>query len=284
MLATSLMYAANYSIAKVLMPFPMSSYALVLTRLLCASLILFMVLFITKPPKPDWRKDGLLFFWCALTGVVINMLLFFKGLSLSTAIDAAIIMTLTPPVTYAISVLSKREPLSGGKIIGAAIAMFGVWMLVSKFSLRMPEINLGNLLLLINAIAYAFYIPAVKQLGRTYDSISICAWTFTIALPLVAVFGLHDLLLVPWSTFSLEQGASLGFVVIGVTVLTYLFIAYSAKKLSSTTVSFYSYVQPVFAVIIAAFFTNEIVTINHLASGGLVLVGLGMLNFSFKKD
>lgn len=283
MLITSIMYAANYSIAKMLMPHAISPYALVLIRLIGASLILFPILWMMKGMRPDWRKDGLLFFWCAMTGVVINMLLFFKGLSLSMALDAAIIMTLTPPATYLIAVVSGQDSISARKIGGVLLAFIGVYALITKFTMKVPEVNLGNLLLLINAVAYAFYIPGVKKLGRTYDPITICAWTFIMGLPVVSVFGFGDLVAVQWSIFTNAQWAALTFVVMGVTVISYLLISFSSKKLPAASVAFYSYLQPVIAIAIAIMFYGERLTLMHLFAGALILLGLWLLNMENKK-
>lgn len=280
MLITAIMYAANYSIAKILMPMPISAYALVLIRLLCATLIIFIIMFFKGVKLPDFKNDGLLFTWCALTGVVINMLLFFKGLSMSTAMDAAIIMTITPPCTYAISIISGSEAASINKIIGAALALIGVYLLITKFSIKIPNINIGNILLLINAVAYSFYIPLVKKLGKKYDSLTVCAWTFALGIPFVAIFGINDFLLIDWISFTNQQWLALAFVVLGVTVLTYLLISYATKILSSSTVAYYSYLQPLVAIFIAVMFYGESIEIYHILSGAIVFTGLWLLNFS----
>ena len=84
LIATSI-YGLNHTIAKGLMPTYIGPFGFILVRVLGAS-ILFWIIGIWGPKeridKKDWKRIVL----CAFFGMVINMLMFFKGLSLSTPI------------------------------------------------------------------------------------------------------------------------------------------------------------------------------------------------------
>jgi drug/metabolite transporter (DMT)-like permease len=88
---------------------------------------------------------------------------------------------------------------------------------------------------------------------------------------------------VQWSIFTNAQWAALTFVVMGVTVISYLLISFSSKKLPAASVAFYSYLQPVIAIAIAIMFYGERLTLMHLFAGALILLGLWLLNMENKK-
>src|SRR5690606_40276448 len=81
--AASTIYGINHSIAKGIMPYFIEPYGFIVLRVVGACL-LFWIISLWFPnekidPK-DWKKIAV----CALFGMSINMLMFFKGLSLST--------------------------------------------------------------------------------------------------------------------------------------------------------------------------------------------------------
>ncbi|MGR9902781.1 EamA family transporter, partial [Escherichia coli] len=87
------------------------------------SISLFWILFLFKKgdQKID-RKDIPRFLLCALTGVVINQLLFVKGLSLTSAIHSSLLSLATPILITIIAALLIKEKFNflklGGLIMG----------------------------------------------------------------------------------------------------------------------------------------------------------------------
>ena len=102
-----LIYAANYSLAKQVMPSFVLPYAFIVIRVLGACFLFFILAIFVKNKvkiaKGDWPKIVV----ASLFGVVFNMLLFFKGLSLTTPINAAIIMLTTPVFVFIINTIEE---------------------------------------------------------------------------------------------------------------------------------------------------------------------------------
>ncbi len=77
-----------------------------------------------------------------------------------------------------------------------------------------------------------------------YHPLSIIPWVFTFGLLGVLPFGWSELSThVNWS-LNTTQWAIVGFVIIGVTFLTYLFNIIAIQKLSPTHAGVYIYLQP----------------------------------------
>ena len=88
----ALIYGANYTIAKGVMPTYLQPFGFIVVRV-SGAVMLFWITGIFVPEKIN-RKDIPLLAFCGLFGVAINQLLFFKGLSMTTPINAAIIMVI----------------------------------------------------------------------------------------------------------------------------------------------------------------------------------------------
>ena len=85
----SAIYGLNHTIAKGVMPAHIEAFGFIMLRVLGAA-ILFWILSPFAPKEKVDRKDWPRMLACAIFGMCINMLFFFKGLSLSTPINSSV--------------------------------------------------------------------------------------------------------------------------------------------------------------------------------------------------
>ena len=98
-----LLYGLNYTFAKtVINENFVQPFAFVILRVGGAAILFWLVSFFLPKEKID-KKDFLKFFIAAVFGVAINMLLFLKGLELTTPISASVIVTITPIIILILS-------------------------------------------------------------------------------------------------------------------------------------------------------------------------------------
>jgi drug/metabolite transporter (DMT)-like permease len=83
-------YALNHTIAKGIMPDYVKPYGLVMLRVIGASALFWLISFL-GPKENIAKKDFRRILLCALFGMGLNMLFFFKGLSLTTPINSSVI-------------------------------------------------------------------------------------------------------------------------------------------------------------------------------------------------
>ena len=129
LLIVNIIYGANYSIAKEVMPLYIQPFAFVVMRVVGATILFWIVgtLFIReKIDKKDLPKLALL----AVLGVAGNQLFFLKGLSLTTPINASIIMVSNPIVVMIVAAIVLKEKISLLKIIGIVIGVSGALFLL----------------------------------------------------------------------------------------------------------------------------------------------------------
>ena len=117
-----------------------------------------------KREKIDWKADGLTLGLCALTGVAVNQLLFYKGISLTSAVNGSIIMTLTPVLVLIWASLLVGESITKRKVLGVTLGLFGaIIILYQPDKLLTSGDWRGDL---INGASYACYLVIVNPLMK----------------------------------------------------------------------------------------------------------------------
>jgi drug/metabolite transporter (DMT)-like permease len=250
------------------------------------ALVLFWLLYALKPnTKAGIQKKhiGLLVI-CALTGIVINQILFVKGTALTNAIHASLLSLCTPIVIFCIGIFWYKQKVVGYKVIGLCLALLGAIVLIFY---RVGFTNdgstvLGDVLIIINACSYALYLVLAKSLMQHYKPIHVTRWIFLIGCCLIVPFGFNDFTQVQWQLFTPSHWWALGFVVMGATFLSYLIMVYGISKLGSETVGMYIYTQPVFATIASYVLFNHSLNLQKIMAAILIFIGLYLVNKNAK--
>ena len=275
----TLIYAATFTIAKEVMPAIIPPSAFILMRVLVAtfSIFFFHAVYVKERVK-EFRDFGK-FLICAMFGIAFNMLLFFKGLSITTPINGAVLMMNTPIFVVVFAAFMLKEKLTINKIAGILIASAGAMMLVGgrKFNFS-GETVLGDLLITVNAIIYAFYLVYAKELMQKYHPVTVTLWSFFFGLFIVLPFGFTDLIHLNWATFTMKIWLIILFITVGCTFITYVLNAYALKHGSSSLVGSYIYLQPVLAVMIALLSGKDSLSTEKMFYIIVVFFGVFLVN------
>ncbi len=277
MLLVGLLYGTNYSIVKIITPEYILPFGLIVIRVAIATAC-FWLIGLSVNEKINWRADWVRIVLCAFFGVGINMLFFFKGVSLTTAINGSIIMTLTPVMVFVTSLILLKEKVTLLKVLGLAVGFLGAFLIIYSPG---TGISLGNwkgdVLILLNAMSYGVYLVLVKPLMTRYTPITVAKWIFFFGFLLVLPVGWNEFTQIEWQALTAKVYFSMAFVIIGVTVIVYVLNIWALKKVNPSTVGVYIYVQPVFATLIASTFFGEILSIRHLIAALLVFAGVWLV-------
>lgn len=278
-LTANLLYGANYSIAKIAMPEYILPFAFITIRV-CLAAILYFFLFKIIVKTESIRGKYKMFMLLALFGIAINQLLFFKGLSLTTPINAALIMTTNPITVLIIASIFLKEKITKLKIGGILLGIIGAASLILYGNqLQVSQSNaLGDLLIFINSVSFAIFLVLAKPIMKQHQPLTVMFWLFFFGIFMVTPFGAGELKQVDWSALPMHAYLSIGYVVLGTTVLAYLCNLYALKNLNASTVSTYIYLQPVFATMFAMLFGKDIPNILHLLAAILIFTGVYLVS------
>jgi drug/metabolite transporter (DMT)-like permease len=274
----NLIYGLNYTIAKDVMPTYIEPLGFILLRVSGAALLFWLLLLNRKWEKVAWKDLGRMAI-LALFGVAANQLLFFSGLNLTTPINAAIIMTSNPILVLLMSAIIIRERLTLLKILGIIIGASGAILLLTvqqegQVALMDSNYMLGNLLIFLNATAYAIYLVLVKPIMNKYSPFTVIRWMFTFGLIYVTPIGWKQFNAIEWSEMPPAIIGATAYVVIGTTFLAYLLNIIAIKKVNPSTVSTYIYLQPLLAAIYAIAIGADSLNTTMIISAALIFTGV----------
>lgn len=275
----STIYGINHTLAKGLMPVYIEPYGFILLRVSGAAILFWLISFLGPREKiatSDWSR----ILGCTIFGMVINMLMFFKGLSLSTPINSSVIITVSPILVLILAAILIKERITLLKTAGIITGLAGALALIlfsKEQSANAPNIPLGNLLFMINAVSYGLYLILVKPLTAKYHPFTLMKWLFLFAVIINFPIGYKEFSKVEWSVLPFEAVWKMVFVVVGTTFLTYLFNIFALKELGPSTISAFIYIQPLIAIIYAVGTGADSLDIIKILAAVLVFSGVYMV-------
>ncbi|MCX7743407.1 MAG: DMT family transporter [Flavobacteriales bacterium] len=276
----NLIYGLNFVIAKDVMPLYIKPGGFILLRVIGAN-ILFWTLHAFYSSFKILREDWWRFVAGGFFGVAANQILFFKGLNLTTPINASIIMVATPIIVLLFGALAATERITMGKGLGIMLGATGAVLLIlnrtipSSFAANPP---LGNLFVLLNAASYAIYMIIAKPLMKKYQPLFVIKWVFLFGLIFVIPFGWKEFASIQWHSFPPDVIWKTIYIVVGVTFVTYLFNMFALKHLHASIVSIYIYVQPVIAALHAISLGKDQLTFIMIGSSALIFGGVFLVS------
>lgn len=285
----SIIYGVTFTIAKDVMPKYIDAYGFILLRaggsmLLFWAVWLFMKLNSKAPIEKIATHDFPRIIAAAFFGVAFNMLTFFKGLSLTSPISAAVIMVSTPMIVLVLSALIMKERMRKRMVSGLILGLIGTAFLIlyGKSIGSATNAGLGNFLVLVNAISYGFYLIIVKKLMDKYNAFTFVKWIYLFGFIMVLPFGWSQFDAVNWTLVPIAICWKIAFVVVISTFFTYLLNLLSMKELKPTTVAVFIYLQPLFATVFAISLGKDELSLVKIGSAALIFIGVYLV--SMKKN
>ncbi len=279
-LGTTIIYALNHTIAKDVMPNYVKPFGFIFIRLIGATVLFWAISPFVPKQKID-RGDWGRFIICALTGMAINMLSFFKGLELSTPINSAVLITITPIIVVILSAFLIKEKITFQKSIGVVIGLIGALSLVlfgAEINNNASNIPFGNFLFIINATSFGIYLILVKNLLEKYHPFLALKWLFTIGFIITLPFTIGEFTQVEWHSIPTNIIGAIVYVILGTTFCTYVFNAFALKQLKASTVGAFSYLQPLIGVCFAILTGKDSLSTLKLIAMLLVLLGVYLVS------
>jgi drug/metabolite transporter (DMT)-like permease len=282
----TLIYGVTFTIAKEVMPIYIQPYAFILLRVSSGTLVFWTAsLFVTrqKIEKGDYKKIMIASFF----GIALNMLSFFKGLSLTSPISASVMMVTSPIMVLIFSSILIRKPIGKQRILGVFVGLIGALLLITLGSSSKGASEnsaFGNFLVFLNAASYGLYLVLAKDLIKKYNPVVFIKWLYLFGLIFVIPFGYGELTAIVWQEIPTNIYWNIGFVLIFTTCITYLFNLYGLSKLKPTTVSVFIYLQPVIATIYALIVGSDSLNLVKICATLLIFFGVYLVTKQVEKS
>jgi drug/metabolite transporter (DMT)-like permease len=277
LIAVQLMFASWAIFGKIVLQ-SMSSVSLVGIRI-CGAAIIFSVL--QRKLFELWRLPKRIIAWlllCSVLGIVMNQLLFVKGLSLTTAINATLLSTTIPVLAVTISIALGHERASLRHLVGILLAISGVVYLVDPWQASFStHANLGNILCVISSLSYGSYIAVSRNLVRQYGALRVTTWIFQISAIITLPIALYA-----WSGSGLglvsgQTWLAVVYIVFVPTVMAYYLNAWALGRVAPSVVAIYIYMQPMLAFGLAPLILGESWNSKTIFACVLIFAGVAVV-------
>jgi drug/metabolite transporter (DMT)-like permease len=190
---------------------------------------------------------------------------YFYALKLSNVALGMLSMFTFPVMTALLEPLFTKSKLNPIHIVLALMVLLGIYILAPDFNFENTHLK-GILFGLFSALCYALRNLILKRHVHQYDgTVLMMQQTFIVSIVLLPVMFLMDT-----SNISTQFPYVITLALVTTAIGHSLFIS-SLKHFSVSTASIIGSAQPVFGIIIAFFFLNEIPNLNTFFGGALIL-------------
>jgi drug/metabolite transporter (DMT)-like permease len=251
----------------------LSSPAITLIRVSIAAFIFRIIQRLTVHERIERRSDYLRLAYYSVLGVSLNQLLYVTGLAMTTATAAQMLITGGPAVTLLVAILLGREQATRAKWIGIGLAGAGALVLVGVASLETGA--LGNILILVNMIAYSLYLVSARDLLHRYHPLTVITWIFIFGSIGLMPFGLLPAIN-EWPHTSPAARLALLWIIVLPTVTAYYLNMWALTRVESSVVSTFVYMQPVLTALMAMPILGERPSPRMIPAALLIFAGVAI--------
>lgn len=276
LLTVQLLFAVHYVAAKHLLThIPPPAWAAL--RVGGAALVMLLL---TARSWKTWPRDARSWGELALLsvfGVIVNQILFVEGLSRTVPSHSALINTSIPVVTLVVAVLLRREQFDARKIVAIAVALCGVLILlrVDDFDPSAGTVQ-GDLLTLANASSFSVFLVLSRPVAQRLGARVVTPLTFAIGAVGIGIFGAPALRAMDWTAVPPSVWWLAILIVLGPTVGTYALNVWALRRVESSRVALFVYLQFVLAAPLSAWLLDEQLSWRLLPAAALVFLGVAL--------
>lgn len=218
------------------------------------------------------RRHAAIYLMLGTVGITAFNLLFFYALQSTSANSAALIMSINPLLTVLLAAVFLGEKPTLQHLLALPVALLGVLVVISHgemSALASLSFTHGDLLMLAATVSWAFYNILTRRYMPPGSAIANTSWIMAAGALLLLSFALGS----DSHAHALDLKASLAMVVmvVGGTVLAYLFWGIGIARLGAARASIFLNLVPVFAMLVSA----ALGTLPSAAQiiGGLLVLG-----------
>jgi drug/metabolite transporter (DMT)-like permease len=220
-----------------------------------------------------------------LTGVFLYNIFFFAALGILPAGRTSMFVALNPIVTVLLATVFLKEKLSILKVLGIALALLGVWTVVTdgQFAKLLSAFGRGELLMLGAVASWAVYtlvsrilLAGISPLVATTMA-SCCGFVFLLLYALLS----QDLGQAFANIMTINSTTLWSLVFLGVlgTALAFVWYNQALHVLGSAKTVVFNNLVPVFGVLQAWLLLNEPLGASLLVGGVIAVTGVFMVNW-----
>jgi drug/metabolite transporter (DMT)-like permease len=214
------------------------------------------------------------------TGIFAYNLLFFTALSVLPAGRTSLIIALNPVVTLLIAAALLGDRLSATRWLGVALALLGVWVVVTRGDLAQitQSLGKGELAMFGAVCAWAVYTLLGRKLLQGLSPVLATLWAAIWGTLFLGLLSLRDIPHVHAASFTPEVWAGLVFLGVFGTAVAFVWYYEGLRQLGAARTVVFNNLVPVFGVLLGWLILGEPLSASLLAGGALAIFGVFLVN------
>jgi drug/metabolite transporter (DMT)-like permease len=278
LILANVVYGSSYAVSRVVLEH-MGPATLSFCRLAIGSLVLVpLALAQRREDRPLSRSDRWSIFWMGVSGFAAAFAFGNWGLSLSTATNAALLITVEPVSLILLSPLVLGERLTRREGVGALLTVVGATVVVLNgipgATVAIAPHWRGDLLLVLSGAAYAGYSLFGRDVLARHRAVPVTAWSILWGLVVMAPFTVAEWVAgerPEWTQTVIIGTLYLGIVI---TALGYLIWNWGLERVEAPRLAIFVNIQPLSGALLGVVALRETLTIYTVAGGVLILIGV----------
>ena len=254
-----------------------------------AAAVVFFCPFALKPLIRDFyfvKKNFLYLLVTSILGItVFNTLIYYAGHT-TTAVNLSLIAITFPVFTIGISRVFFKEKITFNKTIGIILVGLGVVNLITKgnFSdLKDLSFSKGDILMLFASMIFAVFSTLLKKKPEKMNLFAFQFSTFLMGLIFLLPFFIFENIGQSDLAFSREMILSVLYLGIFASLTAFVLWNKAILILGPPKAVMIYYLLPLFSAVSAGIFLNEKIGAVHFLSLFLIVPGIIIANYDFKK-
>lgn len=253
-------------------------------RMIISALVLLPLLFALRKELNLTLRDLPQLALLAIIGFIVNKMLEFGGLALTTASDVALLISSESIFTAALSWLLLRErfkPLTGTALL---LGLVGVYLIVERS--LVPNIPpgggalriLGDLMVVLALIFESFYTVRGKALLVKHPPLLITAVAIVGSTIFWVPLAGGEILYSGWHPLSLTAWLAVGWLAIMSTVIAYLVWFKGLEQVDGSAAASSLFVQPLLGTVLAIIVLHDQLLPTTIIGGVLIVASVYLIS------
>ncbi len=216
-----------------------------------------------------------------VTGIFAYNLLFFGALSFLSASRTSLIVALNPVVTMLLAYVFLREKLSLLKCFGMALALAGVFIVITRgdFSSIGSSVGKGELMMFCAVSSWGIYTLISRKLLSGLSAIQTTTLASAWGALFLGIAALKDIGTVEIAAFNPSVWFSLAFLGVIGTAVAFVWYNEALQKLGSARTVIFNNLVPVFGVFFGWLILGEPLSLSLLIGGSIAVAGVFIVNY-----